>query len=320
MKNIFLAIIVFLISAGMLQAQTDTMYVMKAGIVINKQSIKIADVDSVIFYKPLIITLHSNIKTVFIPAGTFTMGSPVTQLNRNTDETQFTATLSACWMSQYDITNAQFSAFLNAKSIGINGMYAAGAYPTQALIYASSGSSDFGLHYSGNQWIPVAGYENAPVIFVTWYGAKVFATYVGGSLPTEAQWEYACRAGTTTPFNTGTCLTNLQANYWWPTPYGTCTNTVTTSPGKTMPVGSYPANAYGLYDMHGNVRQWCADWYGTYPTSAQTNPTGATTGSSKVFRGGAWDNFARNCLSACRSSYDPGSYYGDIGFRVVFVP
>jgi formylglycine-generating enzyme required for sulfatase activity len=122
-------------------------------------------------------------------------------------------------MSKYEITNTQYAAFLNARGIGSNGLYAAGAYPTQALIYASSGSYDLGLHYSGSQWTPVAGYETSPVINVTWYGATEFATYAGGTLPTEAQWEYACRAGTTTPFSTGNYLTNLQANYNWANPY-----------------------------------------------------------------------------------------------------
>ncbi len=262
----------------------------------------------------------ATIPTSAIPAGTFTMGSPGSEVNRYSDEAQYQVTLSAFRMSKYEITNTQYAAFLNAKSIGSNGLYAAGAYPTQALIYASSDSYDFGLHYSGSQWVPATGYENAPVINVTWYGATEYATYIGGTLPTEAQWEYACRAGTTTPFNTGAFLTNLQANYNWAYPYNGGTNTVTTYPGKTQTVGTYAANAYGLYDMHGNVWEWCSDWYGTYPTAAQTNPTGATTGSYRVIRGGSWDSDARYCRSAFRNSSDPSDSYSFIGFRVVFVP
>lgn len=263
----------------------------------------------------------TNIQTALIPAGTFTMGSPLSEGSRNSNEAQHSVTLSAFRMSKYEITNAQYATFLNAKSIGSNGLYSAGAYPTQTLIFASSGSSDWGLHYTASQWTPVTGYENAPVINVTWYGAAEFATYVGGTLPTEAQWEYACRAGTTTIFNTGNFMTNLQANYDWRLSYNGATNTVTTPPDKTQPVGTYTANAYGLYDMHGNVWEWCMDWYNDdYPTSAQPNPTGVTTGSYRVIRGGSWSNIAPNCRSAYRNSREPNGNFNFVGFRVVLVP
>jgi len=262
-----------------------------------------------------------NIATVQIPAGTFTMGSPDTEVSRGSDETQHTVTLSAFRMSSYEITNAQYAAFLNARSIGIDGTYSAGAYPTQILIYTSSGSFfDWGLHYTGGQWVPVTGLENFPVIYVTWFGATEYATYAGGRLPTEAEWEYACRAGTTTPFNTGTCLTNTQANYDWASPYSTCTNTNTTYPGKTQAVGTYPANAFGLFDMHGNVWEWCNDWYGTYPATAQNNPTGATSDSLRVIRGGRWSDYAQYSRSAFRYLDIPIRGNFTMGFRVVFVP
>jgi formylglycine-generating enzyme required for sulfatase activity len=260
----------------------------------------------------------ATIPTSAIPSGTFNMGSPDSEVNRDNNETQHSVTLTAFRMSKYEITNAQYAAFLNAKSIGSNGIWAtAPAYPTQTLIVANS---TMGLTYNGSQWMPVTGYENAPVINVTWYGATEYATYIGGTLPTEAQWEYACRAGTTTPFNTGTCLTNLQANYWWSSPYGSCTNTLTTPLSKTQTVGTYAPNAYGLSDMHGNVWEWCSDWYGTYPTTAQTNPTGATTGSRRVVRGGSWYRDARRCRSAYRDNYGPDTNSYDIGFRVALVP
>ena len=254
---------------------------------------------------------------VNIPAGTFTMGSPTSEVMHESDETQFQVTLSAFKMSKYEITNAQYAAFLNAKSIGSDGIFAAGTYPTQALIYASSGSYDWGLNYSGGQWIPVTGYENHPVINVTWYGATEFATYAGGTLPTEAQWEYACRAGTTTPFNTGACLSDAQANYDWANPYNTCTNTNTTYPGTTQAVGSYAPNAYGLYDMHGNVWEWCSDCYGTYPYTAQTTPTGVLTVPTRVYRGGSWGNYAQFCRSADRNFDNPGFSRSYVGFRLV---
>lgn len=262
----------------------------------------------------------TTIPTSAIPSGSFTMGSPDSEVNRLTNEVQHFVTLDAFRMSKYEISNTQYASFLNAKSIGVNGSYATKNYGIQTLIYASSGNYDWGLHYNGSQWVPVAGYEDAPVIYVTWYGASEFATYVGGTLPTEAQWEYACRAGTTTPFNTGNFLTNLQANYDWAYPYNGGTNTVTTYPGKNQTVGTYAANAYGLYDMHGNVWEWCADRYGAYPTTPQTNPTGATTGSFRVNRGGSWGNLAQICRSAIRTYGYPSDNFNFIGFRVVFVP
>jgi formylglycine-generating enzyme required for sulfatase activity len=256
-----------------------------------------------------------------ISAGTFTMGSPTNEVNRGYEK-QYQVTLTGFRISKYEITNAQYAAFLNAKSIGSNGIYGAGAYPTETLIYAIRGIYDWGLRYNTNKWESVVGYENHPVINVTWYGATEFATYVGGTLPTEAQWEYACRAGTTTPFNTGDFLTNLQANYWWAFPYNGGTNTVTTYPAKTQAVGTYPANAWSLHDMHGNVEEWCSDWYGSYPSTAQTNPTGAASGSSsaRVVRGGGWRTYAQYCRSANRSSDYPVYYDHYLGFRVVLVP
>ncbi|MDP2424279.1 MAG: formylglycine-generating enzyme family protein [Bacteroidales bacterium] len=258
----------------------------------------------------------TSITTVKIPAGTFTMGIP----GHSYDGGQYQVTLSAYSMSKYEITNAQFAAFLNAKSIGSNGIYAAGDYPTQALINLSPDGYNWGLYYTGTQWGVVKGYSNHPVINVTWYGATEFATYVAGRLPTEAEWEYACRANTTTPFNTGACLTNAQANYNWASPYYSCTNKNTHYPARTQAVGTYPANAYGLHDMHGNVYEWCSDRYGTYPTTPQTNPSGVATGSYRVLRGGGWNSYALSCRSAQRDRRSLDASADSIGFRIVLVP
>lgn len=313
MKNLVISLTTLVMSIGFLQAQNDTMYIMKSGNIVGKY--QIAEVDSIIFYKPTINP--NNIDVVTIPAGTFTMGSPTTEVNRISDEKQFQVTLSAFSMSKYEITNAQYATFLNTKDIGSNGLYTAGTYPTQTLINASLGDFDWGLHYNGGQWVPVAGYENHPVINVTWYGSVEFARYCGGRLPTEAEWEYACRAGATTPFNTGACLSDAQANYYWANPYNTCTNTDTIFPSTTQAVGSYSPNAFGLYDMHGNVWEWCNDWYGTYPVTAQTNPTGAFSGSDRVTRGACWNSPALMCRSAHRGGSYPDYSDAYSGFRIV---
>lgn len=257
-----------------------------------------------------------DIQKVNIPAGTFTMGSPENELDRDPDETQHTVTISSFKMSKYEITNDQFANFLNKKGVGSDGVSTiTGANQAQVLIYESFGSFDWGLHYINGKWIPVTGYEDYPVMAVTWYGACEFATFVGGKIPTEAQWEYACRAGTTTPFNTGNCLTNLQANYKWSTKYGTCYNSITDYPGTTQIVGSYPANAFGLYDMHGNVWEWCSE----YPSCEETNPNDPLITSNPVLRGGSWIRTAKNCRSAYRY-YSGPPYNLHVGIRIVFKP
>ncbi len=171
-----------------------------------------------------------------------------------------------------------------------------------------------------------------PVENVSWDDAMVFCEQLtkqvkGKSkytLPTEAQWEYACRAGTSTPFNTGENLTTDQGNYDGNYPYKD--NPKGKFVGKTTPVGSYPSNKWGLSDMHGNVREWCLDWYsGEYYSECKEegivkNPQGPETGSNRVLRGGSWCSGGQYCRSAYRSYSSPGFRSDSIGFRLVFVP
>jgi len=128
----------------------------------------------------------------------------------------------------------------------------------------------------------------------------------GYRLPTEAEWEYACRAWTTTAHNTGETISDNTGWYRDNSSYE-----------KTHEVGKKPANAWGLYDMHGNVWEWCWDWYGTYASGAQTDPRGAASGSYRVVRGGGWNSSGRNLRSADRYFYYPYSRYSDIGFRLL---
>lgn len=221
---------------------------------------------------------------VSIPTGTFKMGSPTSEANRYYDETQHQVTLSAFKMSKYEVTFEQYDLFCEATG--------------------RSKPNDQG-------W----GRGNRPVINVSWDDATAFAEWMGCRLPTEAEWEYACRAGTTTHFNTGICLNTSQANYNGNYPMEWCTKGEYRQ--KTMPVGSFAANAYGLFDMHGNVWEWCSDWYGDYSTSAQTNPKGASSGNGRVCRGGGWSDYASYCRTAIRGSGAPVARSDGMGFRLV---
>ena len=215
-----------------------------------------------------------DIAWVNIPAGTFTMGSGASEVYRGSNETQHLVTLSAFKMSKNEITFAQYDLFCEK---------------------------------TGFEKPPDEGWGRGdrPVINVTWDDATGFATWMGCRLPTEAEWEYACRAGSTSPFNTGSNLTTDQANYNGNFPYNN--NAKGKYLEKTMPVGSYPANAWGLHDMHGNVWEWCSDWYGDYSIPAPKNPTGPSSGSYRVYRGGSWISNAHDCRSAIRSYIVPSN-------------
>ena len=223
------------------------------------------------------------IKFVDISAGTFTMGSPSSEKGRKDDEIQHQVTLSAFKMSINSVTWEQYDLFCEAtgrtKSRGCNR-------------------------------------GNLPISQVTWYDATAFAEWMDCRLPTEAEWEYAARANTSTPFNTGDCLSPEQANYDGSKPYNNCEKGKNRK--RPLPVGCFPPNAFGLFDMHGNICEWCNDWYGEYDLKVTTNPEGPETGELKIIRGGGWRESAVDCRSACRGpSVSPGNRGAGISFRLV---
>ena len=221
------------------------------------------------------------LELAWCPAGVFTMGSPADEPERDNDEQLHKVKLSqGFWMGIYPVTQKQYMAVM------------------------------------GNNPSNYDAFTNHPVENVTWFNAKDFckkALEVASNipdgmmfnLPTEAQWEYACRAGSTTPFHFGDTLNGEQANCDGTRPYGT------TEEGAnidcTCNVGNYPPNAWGLYDMHGNVWEWCNDWYGSYEEGFVTDPQGAATGTQH----------AKRCRAAIRRKSAPDQVYDNLGFRVI---
>ncbi|MDL2251475.1 SUMF1/EgtB/PvdO family nonheme iron enzyme [Odoribacter sp. OttesenSCG-928-J03] len=278
------------------------------------------------------------ITAVKIPAGTFMMGSPETELERDNDsEVQHQITLTKnFWMSTYEITNAQYALFLNEKGIGSDGQYMTKNDGMKTLINNPTYDINYkrwGVYYNVDKWEPVSGYENHPVIYVTWYGADEYCRWVGGSLPTEAQWEYAARGDKgTAPFGVGMGtlldgnMANIKGQYIYNLDADGTTDLGTdkgVSLGKTVQVGSYSPNSYGLYDMHGNVEEWCSDWYNRdYYTESGvvSDPVSPVAGSTRLLRGGCFVDWAVSCRSANRFAKSPGGSNEYIGFRVVFVP
>jgi formylglycine-generating enzyme required for sulfatase activity len=280
------------------------------------------------------VTVKYKVETVLVPKGTFLMGSPANEPGRDPYETLHVVTLTKdYYMSKYPITNAQYAEFLNDAGIDDTGAKAA-IQGGERLIEASSRYSDYdwGLHHNGSQWKPAAGYENHPVIYVSWYGAKAYAEWAGGDLPTEAQWERAARGGKDNlPFGigaTGKVLTSNMANFYGTYPYDLDNGGMYNDPsgayaGGTTAVDAYPAsaNAYGLHDMHGNVYEWCLDQWNSpdYAGLPATDPV-CTVGSYRVLHGGYWRLDARYCRSAKYSVSIPDIRLSSFGFRVVFCP
>ena len=164
--------------------------------------------------------------------------------------------------------------------------------------------------------------DNNPVEQVSWTDATEFCRRISQKegveyrLPSEAEWEYACRAGSSTPFYTGATISTGQANYDGNYTYGS--GAKGESRGRTIAVGSFPPNGFGLYDMHGNVWEWCQDWYGAdyYGSSPESDPPGPSAGAARVVRGGSWVINPKYCRAAGRGGYGPSDRGRSVGFRV----
>ena len=252
---------------------------------------------------------------VLINGGTFQMGSPASEDWRSNDEEQHRVTVAPFYMAKYEVTQK-----LWCEVTGKN----------------PSNFSGDNLPVESVSWLEAVEFCNAlsrrdgrtPAYTVADGGSTVSWNRAanGYRLPTEAEWEYAARAGTTTPFYSRKVPGADEVNFYGHYPYQIEQNyfndeVLETRPGvyrgKTVAVGSFAPNPNGLYDIYGNVGEWCFDYYGDYGTAAQTNPTGAASGTRRVYRGGGWNDFGKNLRSAYRAAMQQASGAYNVGIRLV---
>ncbi|MDR2366568.1 MAG: formylglycine-generating enzyme family protein [Deltaproteobacteria bacterium] len=242
---------------------------------------------------------------VLVKGGTFSMGSPGEEPERGQDETQRPVTVGDFYLAPSEVTQREYAALMGNNPSATKGEDLPVENVTwfDAVRYCNIRSEHEGFK-------PVYTIDGETV---TWNRDAD-----GYRLPTEAEWEYACRAGTTTPFNTGKTITERQANFYNHYGYDNDSSgrVIGSYIGKTAPVNSYSPNPLGLFDMHGNVGEWCWDWYGAYAVGAQTAPSGPETGTYRVVRGGGWNDFPKHVRSAYRSPMPPVNGVFNIGFRL----
>lgn len=264
-------------------------------------------------FSTFLTALADSADLVFIAGGTFLMGSPENEPWRSADEAQRQVTVSSFYMSAYEVTQDEYGALMGVNPSTFRGSDLPVESITwyDAIAYCNTRSESEGL-------TPAYTIDGE---HVTWDRSAD-----GYRLPTEAEWEYACRAGTITPFNTETSISAEEANYWGHYPYQIEENyfsqeNLETKPGiyreQTLPVGSFAPNRWGLYDMHGNVGEWVWDAYGAYEETQESDPVGISSGAQRVYRGGAWNDFAKNLRSAYRAAMQPDLAAFNIGFRLV---
>jgi sulfatase modifying factor 1 len=233
------------------------------------------------------------------PSGSFTMGSPPTESERRPDEDQVKVTLTkGFWMGKYEVTQGLWKRVMGRLPGELTAELPAGdKLPVGNVNFAESEAFCAKLTQLARQ----SGELPADWEF---------------RLPTEAQWEYACRAGTTTATSFGNKLGRSEANF-----RGKPYNGGDDSPpvGKACKVGSYPANPWGIHDMHGNIFEWCRDWYHPKLPGGTDPDLYAETATSRVRRGGAWTDDGWPCRSAFRLRFEPERRYDHIGFRIVVV-
>jgi len=276
-----------------------------------------------------VIVSPTGIATAWIPAGTFTMGSPDDETGRRDSESpQRQVTISeGFWMGVFPVTQQQWEQVMGNNPSHFHANPAAGETQERrpvetvswydALVFANRLSILEGLSpaYSIGGSTNPDDWGEVPRDFwdfsETWDAAEIVPGANGWRLPTEAQWEYAARAGTQAAFSNGASDWQDNASIdgigWF----------IFNAGGMTREVGLKQPNPWGLYDIHGNVFEWVWDWWGAYPNLAETDPAGASSGSSRVYRGGGWRSPAQEARSANRGGNSPGYYGAGTGLRLV---
>jgi formylglycine-generating enzyme required for sulfatase activity len=232
---------------------------------------------------------------ILVEGGSFSMGNA----SYTREAPVRTVTLSAFYMSKKTITNSQFAAFLNEYG---STTVRDGEFAGKQLFVADS----WGIVAENNGWKAAAGYEQYPAVKITWFGANEFCKYNNGRLPTEAEWEYAAKGGINKNAYTYSGSSTATAVAWY----------YDNSGQTNKAVGTKTANALGLFDMSGNVYQWCSDWFGLYNDLDMT-AAGSETGVSKVIRGGYRSNGVTDLHLTHRESISPDECYNFVGFRMV---
>ncbi len=262
-----------------------------------------AVIDETVGITPGELRIFGGIEMVWCPPGAFVMGSPPQEWDRQLDEVPHWVTLSrGYWMARTECTQAQWISVM--------------------------GTTLDQQRASGEAFGEVSGRgPQHPMVFVSWQDAQAWVTRMnaaaplpGGwrwALPSEAQWEYACRAGFETAYHMGERITSQDANF--DAAYSVGPGFPGIYLGASATVGRYSPNAWGLSDMHGNVLEWCADWYGAYPGEPVRDPRGSMSGTHRVLRGGGWNNVAADCRSAYRYGGVPELLNFQLGFRAAIV-
>ena len=244
-------------------------------------------------------SLTVEMEWISVDGGSFRMGG-----TKYADERPIhTVSVSSFEMSKYEITNLQFCTFLNAEGVLPNGSH-------NFIEYIKIGNySDSQIAYEKGRFIVQSGKDHYPAVGVTWFGARAFCNWAGGRLPTEAEWEYAARGGKQSKGYKYSGSDNNDAVAW----------NRSNSDGMSHPVGSKQPNEIGLYDMSGNVFEWCQDWYDDeyYAGSSEKNPEGPPSGTYRVIRGGSWLWNIESCQVEKRKELEPNRGTGSIGFRCV---